>query len=58
MLRTIDMGIQREVTPGEWVHDLPLPPVFVVRLRDAWEVLQGRAQAIRPATQAECEEPF
>lgn len=35
---------------GPWVKALPLPAPWILRLRDAWEVLQGRAEAVREAT--------
>lgn len=30
-----------------WVSARPLPDVFIKRLKDAWQVLLGRADAVR-----------
>jgi hypothetical protein len=35
---------------GPWVFMLPIPAPWRWRLRDAWEVLCGRAEAVREAT--------
>ena len=35
-----------EIRPGVWVPARPYPAPFVVRLRGAWLVLTGRADAV------------
>ena len=30
-----------------WRYSQPLPAPLIVRLRDAWQVLMGRAEAVR-----------
>lgn len=43
----LETGALREVRGrGVWVEDRPVPGPFVSRLRDAWEVLRGRADAL------------
>lgn len=56
MLTTDRLGeCQREVwRNGPWIPALPLPGPLRSRLRDAWEVLCGRATAVREPTPAEC----
>jgi hypothetical protein len=38
---------QQELHPGDWVPANPEPGPFNYRLRDAWEVLMGRAHAVQ-----------
>lgn len=49
MLRTSDLrDVQTQLSDGRWVPALPLPCGFILhRLRDAWAVFLGRAQAIQ-----------
>lgn len=35
-----------EIRPGKWVPSKPLPGPLLWRLRDAWAVLRGRAEAL------------
>lgn len=37
---------QTQMPWGEWVPALPLPTLFRWRIRDAWEVICGRAEAV------------
>lgn len=41
---------QREVSPGVWALSLPLPGPLRRRLQDAWEVIRGRALAVRESS--------
>lgn len=49
MLKTSDLlGVSTQLPDGRWVPALPLPCGFIwIRLKDAWEVFRGRAEAIR-----------
>jgi len=40
------MSNMAEIKPGEWVPAKPLPGPLRGRLRDAWAVLWGRAEAL------------
>jgi hypothetical protein len=40
-------GCQTSPDGKHWEPALPMAGFFIERLRDAWEVLQGRATAIR-----------
>ena len=40
-------AVSAEVEPGKWVPARPLVGPFSWRLRDAWEVLRGRADAVK-----------
>ena len=49
MIRLRDLlraGARDQVRPGVWVEARPLPPCFWYRIKDAWEVLAGRADAL------------
>jgi hypothetical protein len=49
MIRLRDVlegGVLTEIRPGIWVEDRPLHGSFMERLRDAWAVLRGRADAL------------
>lgn len=49
MLKTSDLiGVSTQTKDGRWVPALPLPVTFLkIRLRDAWAVFRGQAQAIQ-----------
>lgn len=42
---------QAEIS-GLWVLSKPVPAPFIVRLRDAWTVLCGRAEAVEFVTES------
>lgn len=46
MLNAYTMNQNQEEREGKWIPSRPLPGPFVSRLRDAWKVLWGRAEAV------------
>lgn len=47
MMDVTEMNETQQGHGGRWIPSEPLVAPFVVRLRDAWEVLLGRARAVR-----------
>lgn len=47
MIKTNELNAcQTRLPDGQWVPKLPHPAPFRVRLRDAWQVLIGKAEAV------------
>jgi len=43
-------SLSANLPDGRWVPLLPYPGPLTWRLRDAWEVVMGRAEAVRNTT--------
>ena len=46
MLRADDLHKNQACINGKWVVAKPLPEPFLWRLKDAWKVLKGEAEAV------------